>query len=145
MNSIFAQDAGGSPPVRSSGGKLKNPLSPEFSTISGFLKGMLDVVVTIATPIVVLMLVYSGFLFVKAQGKPEELAKAKQAIMWTIIGAVVVLGASVLASAIEGTVDDLTGNSVSEFERTQTLRNYGLPAETKFDPTKPESVFNKRN
>lgn len=86
-------------------GKLCNPL--QFNTISGFLDAMLGALVTIATPIVVLMLVYSGFLFVSAQGNPEKLEKAKKAIVWTIIGAVIVLGAFVLTEAIEGTVSQI--------------------------------------
>ena len=64
------------------------------------------------------MLVYSGFLFVSAQGNPEKLATARKAIMWTIIGAVVVLGASVLASAIEGTVDNIKKDPT----QTQVIR-----------------------
>ena len=38
--------------------------------------------------------------------------------MWTIIGAVVVLGASVLASAIEGTVDNIKKDPT----QTQVIR-----------------------
>jgi len=95
---------------------LCNPL--QFETISEFLKAMLGALEIIATPIVVLMIVYSGFLFVSAQGNPEKLATAKKAIMWTIIGAVVVLGASVLASAIEGTVDNIKKDPT----QTQVIR-----------------------
>lgn len=103
VNVVFAKISGSG----SSGGsnKLENPL--QFDTISQFLDAMLGAVVTIAGPIVVLMLVYSGFLFVKAQGNPEKLTDAKKAIMWTIIGAVIVLGAFVLSGAIEGTVNQI--------------------------------------
>jgi heme/copper-type cytochrome/quinol oxidase subunit 2 len=101
VNIVFAQEGGG----LGRGNELQNPI--KFDTIKGFLDAILGAVVTIATPIVVLMLVYSGFLFVKAQGNPEKLTDAKRAIMWTIIGAVIVLGAFVLSSAIKGTVDDI--------------------------------------
>lgn len=120
VNIVFAQEAGGSPPERSSSNELVNPL--RFTTIKGFLDAMLSAVVTIATPIVVLMLVYSGFLFVSAQGNPEKLVKARQAIMWTLIGAVIVLGAFVLSSAIEGTVNQLqngsTNSTLDAYNRT---------------------------
>ena len=112
VNTGFA--AGG--PTTCPSKTLCNPL--QFNTISGFLDAMLGALVIIATPIVVLMLVYSGFLFVSAQGNPEKLATAKKAIMWTIIGAVVVLGASVLASAIEGTVDNIKKDPT----QTQVIR-----------------------
>ena len=104
---IFAKVSGGG---SSGSNKLENPLQ-SINTISEFLNAMLGALMIIATPIVVLMLVYSGFLFVSAQGNPEKLATAQKAIMWTIIGAVVVLGASVLASAIEGTVDNIDRKS----------------------------------
>ena len=113
VNIVFAQGTFESPSPKN---ELQNPL--QFETISEFLKAMLGALEIIATPIVVLMLVYSGFLFVSAQGNPEKLATAKKAIMWTIIGAVVVLGASVLASAIEGTVDNIKKDPA----QTQVIR-----------------------
>lgn len=89
--------------------KLENPL--KFDTISDFLNAILGVVISIATPIVVLALVYSGFLFVSAQGNSDKLVTARKTIMWTLIGAAIVLGAFVLLSAIQGTVDQLTKDS----------------------------------
>jgi len=96
--------------------QLKNPLRKDINSIETFLKMLLEAVVTIATPIIVLMIVYSGFLFIKAQGKPEELITARKAVMWTIIGAIIVLGAAVLSEAIKGTVDDLQAQSFYSVE-----------------------------
>lgn len=87
------------------GGKLCNPI--KVDTLSKFLGLILEIVIAISTPIIVLMIVYSGFLFVKAQGNPEGLVTAKKAMMWTMIGAIIILGAFVLSKAIEGTVKDL--------------------------------------
>ena len=134
---IFAKDTGGNP-----GARLKNPLRDNIDSLPKFLDLILKAVVTIATPIIVLMIVYSGFLFVKAQGNPDKLSDAKKAIMWTIIGAVVILGASVLSAAIGGTVDDLQRDSANTtvrgtvdtpenvFYRT-TTGDYGDPADFK--------------
>ncbi len=88
-------------------GQLQNPLKPEYTSIPDFLAALLDIVITIAIPIIVIMIIYSGFLFVKAQGKPEELVTARKALMWTIIGAAIILGASLLSYAISGTVDEI--------------------------------------
>lgn len=85
--------------------KFDNPL--KFDTISGFLSAILDVIVTIAFPILVLFLLYAGFLFIKAQGNQTQLAEAKRVFLWTLVGALLVLGASVLANAIEGTVREI--------------------------------------
>ena len=65
--------------------------------------------VSIGFPILVLALVYSGFLFVKAQGNPTEIETAKKAFFWTVVGGVVLLGSSILAGAIGGTVDAVKG------------------------------------
>lgn len=102
VGSVFAQTRGGGPGPST---ELKNPI--KVDSIEQFLSTLLEVVVKIAGPIVVLMIVYSGFLLVKAQGNPDELKTAKKAIMWTVIGAVIVLGAFAISKAIEGTVKDL--------------------------------------
>ena len=84
---------------------LCNPLS--FDTLAEFLQAILDAVVLIAFPFIVLFLVYAGFKFVLAQGKPEEISKARTTLIWTLIGAVLVLGAKALSMAIEATVATL--------------------------------------
>lgn len=86
--------------------ELCNPL--KFNSIKGFLIAATDAFIKIAFPIVVLMIIYSGFLFVAAQGNEEKLKKAKSAIMWTIIGGLIVLSATVLVNVIEGTVTQIT-------------------------------------
>lgn len=96
MNFAFAQS-----------GTLQNPLKEGYTSIPDFLAAILDVVIKIAIPIIILMIVYSGFLFIKAQGKPEELVIARKSIMWTLVGAAVILGASLLSYAIQGTVDEI--------------------------------------
>ncbi|MBI4086552.1 hypothetical protein HY416_01065 [Candidatus Kaiserbacteria bacterium] len=53
------------------------------------------------------MIMYSGFLYVTAQGKPDQITKATKAFTWTIIGAVIVLGAQVLLTIITNTVHSL--------------------------------------
>ncbi|MCK4918578.1 MAG: TrbC/VirB2 family protein [Candidatus Pacebacteria bacterium] len=88
---------------------LDNPIGGTSSTLAGFIDSILDVVVTIATPIAILAIIYSGFLFVKAQGNSSELEKAKKTLMWVLVGVAVLLGAQLLASVIEGTINNLKG------------------------------------
>ena len=85
--------------------QIKNPLA--FNSISDFLAALLELVVLIATPIVVVMIIYSGFLFVTAGGNETKLSLAKRTFFWTIIGALIVLGAQALSLGIQGTVDEL--------------------------------------
>ena len=88
---------------------LQNPL--KYNTIEGFLRAMLDLLIVIAFPIIVLFMVYAGFLFISAQGNTDKLNEAKRIFLWTIVGALIVLGASVLSRAVEGTVNQLRGGS----------------------------------
>ena len=87
--------------------KIENPLNTKITTFSDFVETILNIVLTVGVPIVALAIIYCGFLFVKAQGKSEEIKKAKAALMYTIIGAALLLGAWVLAKAIGATVKDI--------------------------------------
>lgn len=87
--------------------QLENPLSG-VSTISEFVKKILDVVLTIGIPIVALAIIYSGFLFVAARGNTEKLSQAKKTFLYTIIGAAVLLGAWLLAQVLSETITQLS-------------------------------------
>jgi len=90
-------------------GRLESPLNEAFSTVPGFIAGALKALVMIALPILTLFIVYSGFLFVAAQGNEHKLEDAKRNFMYVIIGALLILGAWVIATLIAGTVSQLTG------------------------------------
>ncbi len=86
--------------------ELTNPLGS--TTLTQFLTRMLQLVAQIGFPVIVVYIVYIGFKFIQASGKPEELAKVRGMFFWALIGALIVLGAQVLATAIQATVNDLT-------------------------------------
>lgn len=86
--------------------KLENPL-PSITTIGGFIEKLLNIVLKIGVPIVTIFIIYAGFLFVSARGNEKKLQEAKDALLYTVIGAAVLLGAWVIASAIQGTVEGL--------------------------------------
>ncbi len=98
-------------PVQASA-QLNNPLSAggqRIDSIGDFIKEMLEAAVFILFPIAVVFIVYSGFLFVFAQGNPEKLSTAKRNFMWTIVGMALLLGAWALAQLIDNTLDAVTG------------------------------------
>ena len=64
--------------------------------------------VRIGAIIVVLMVVYVGYKFVVAQGEPGKISEARQMLLWTIVGALILLGAQAIALAIKATVDALS-------------------------------------
>jgi hypothetical protein len=84
-----------------------NPISA--GSIPELLSDLLKFFVRVATVLCVLYLVWSGFLFVKAQGNEQELKKAKQAFFYALVGTLLMLGAEAIADAIAKTVDELQG------------------------------------
>src|SRR3989344_5837940 len=78
---------------------LTNPITGANS-IQEFMLKLLEGVLKIGIPIIVLAVIYSGFLFVKARGNPEEITKAKDALLYTLIGSAILLGALAIATLI---------------------------------------------
>ncbi|PIR59498.1 MAG: hypothetical protein COU68_05265, partial [Candidatus Pacebacteria bacterium CG10_big_fil_rev_8_21_14_0_10_45_6] len=66
---------------------------PEVVTIA--LAKVLPIFITLT----VLVFIYFGFLFVKSQGNPEAISKAKTGMRWAIVGAALLIGANALADA----------------------------------------------
>lgn len=88
--------------------KIENPLGAGGpQTIPDFIEAIVTIVLYIGVPIVALAIIYTGFLFVKAQGNSEELIKAKKTLLYTLIGGALLLGAFVIANAIGKTVEDI--------------------------------------
>jgi hypothetical protein len=103
---VGGQTNGGSVNTASNVG-LKNPLN-NINSFPEFLTAILGGVVQIGTIILIMMLVYVGFLFVAARGNAEKLQGAKSALVWTIIGGLILLGATSIQLVIQGTVDSIT-------------------------------------
>lgn len=104
---IDDEDAGGGPGIAPARGSaiLENPLN--VGSIEALLSLILDIIVIFATPVIVFFVIYSGFLFVTAQGNPERLKDAKRAFLWTIIGGLIVLGASAILAIIVATISSI--------------------------------------
>lgn len=87
---------------------LMNPLKPEYDTFTKLVAGVTEAAVKVMMPFVVIMFIYAGFVFVQAQGKPEEIKKAKEVMFWSVIGAFILLGAWSFAQIIGTTVKTIT-------------------------------------
>lgn len=105
---VFAQfSAGGtSPSAPMVSTKLDNPI--KFDTFPIFVAAVTKTAVQILLPFIVLGFIYSGFLFVKAQGNPAGLEEAKTAITYSMIGAFVLMGAWGFAQIISRTISTIT-------------------------------------
>ncbi|NOY35355.1 MAG: hypothetical protein GXP44_00250 [bacterium] len=84
---------------------LKNPL--KVDSVAALMKAIADIIFQIGFVVAAIFIILSGFKFVTARGKPEELAKARSMFMWTILGTAILLGAVIIADVIQTTVQGL--------------------------------------
>lgn len=83
-------------------GKISNPI--RACDINDFIQKFLEGALKVAIPLVALAIIYSGFLFVSARGNTEKLGKAKDALLYSLIGAAILLGSWAIARLISETV-----------------------------------------
>jgi hypothetical protein len=109
---VFGGDEGGDTNLTNSTGvsnpsdyQIPNPIG--VNSIQEFIRVILEGVIKIGFPIVALAIIYSGFLFVTAQGSEDKLKKAKRAITYSIIGAAILLGSWTLSILISETIKSL--------------------------------------
>jgi len=91
------------------GAVLQNPLKVE--SFADFIQEILSIVVRVGLPMIVIFMMYVGFLFIKARGNEQELTKAKTAFVYAVIGAALILGAWVISVGIANTIKGLGGTS----------------------------------
>lgn len=77
----------------------------KVNSITDLLESILAIIVVLATPIVIFFIIYSGFLYVTAQGDPEQIKTAKRSLLYSIIGGLLVLGAFAIGQIVKDTVD----------------------------------------
>lgn len=85
-----------------------NPIAQ--TDIYGLIKAILDFVVKIGAVVVVFYMIYAGFQFVTAQGNEDKISTAKKSFMWTVIGALILLGAMTLSGVVCNTANQLGAN-----------------------------------
>lgn len=86
--------------------RLENPL--KVDNITDAVKFFVNTLVKIAIPFIVIFFIWSGLKFILAQGKPDEITKAKKMFWYTIIGTLLILGAWTITNAIVGTINSIT-------------------------------------
>ncbi len=106
QNFVFAQggaSTGGSGTAINAKMKLKNPV--KFNSVPQLVETLLDIVLTIAVPIIALAIIYTGFMFIQARGNAKELEEAKRNLVHVLIGSAILLGAYAIALAVVSTIN----------------------------------------
>lgn len=84
---------------------IPNPIS--VGTIPEFIQKVLEFIITIGLPILAMAIIYSGFLFVTANGKEAQITTAKNALLFAVIGGFILLGSWLIAGVIKDALTDL--------------------------------------
>jgi hypothetical protein len=91
---------------------IENPLGKNGpQDLPAFIEIILNAVLIIGVPVVTLGFIYTGFLFVQAQGSSEKLKTAKNSLLYVVIGAALLLGSFVLSKTLKSTVDEIIKNA----------------------------------
>lgn len=86
-------------------GKIENPFKLG-NTLGELINAVLEkVIMPIGGIVVTLMIIYSGFLFVTAMGSEDKIKKARASLLYSVIGAAILLGALAISYAIQNTLD----------------------------------------
>lgn len=86
------------------GSTLCNPLDG-VDSIGGLIFKVINFVYSLSYAVIAVFLMISGFKFVKAQGNETELTDAKNTFKYTIIGAILLIGANVITQVIKSLID----------------------------------------
>jgi hypothetical protein len=86
---------------------IPNPLSTGNSLFGLLATIINEILLPIGGILAVLAFIYSGFLFVTAQGKEKQIETARRALLYSAIGTAVLLGAWSISQVICGTVEQL--------------------------------------
>lgn len=84
-----------------------NPLASD--SLLGFFQTILDVILVFAVPIIVLFIIFAGFQYVTARGSADKINSANRALLYAVLGGVLILGANVLLAVIGETINAITG------------------------------------
>jgi hypothetical protein len=106
---VFFLAQGGNTPISIN---IANPLScgtgQDCSTLMGLITAILNnVVMPIAAVAVVIWIIWAGFSYVTAQGKPDKIKTAHDRLLWSLIGAGILLGAAGISAVVQRTITAL--------------------------------------
>jgi len=88
------------------GATFVNPLATSF--IAEIVRGFILAVIYVGTPALVVAIVWTGFLFVLAQGNPEGLTKAKEMGVRVLLGGMLLLSLWAIVRLVGNTLAGLS-------------------------------------
>jgi hypothetical protein len=92
---------------------LQDPLDSSINSIPAFFLAILDILLVFAIPFVVFFIIYAGFLYVTARGNPGAIEQAHKALLYAIIGGLLIFGARAILAIITNTVNSVVLESAA--------------------------------
>ena len=87
---------------------LKGANGGEIKDVGGLFKDILGgIIIPLTLAVGVLFIILAGLKFVTAMGKPDALTKAKQNLLYTVIGVAVILSAEILLNILLATLREI--------------------------------------
>lgn len=87
---------------------ISNPLLNANGGLMGLITDILGkIVMPIAAVGVVVWIIWAGFQFVLARGNPSAIGKAQENLLWSLIGAGILLGAYGISQVLQSTINAL--------------------------------------
>ena len=84
---------------------IRNPTN--FEDLGQVVEAVINIVQILLIMATTLYLIYAGLMFVTARGEPSKLTKARDALLWGMVGAALILAARVLVVTLQGTVNSI--------------------------------------
>ena len=92
---------------------IKNPVKcdPACNTLISLITLFIDrIAMPIAAVAVVVWIIWAGFSYLLAQGNEKKLQEAHQRLLWSLIGAGILLGAAGISQVVQKTIEGITAS-----------------------------------
>ena len=101
---VYAADVQTTPGTTS----IVNPFKGAGGTLQELFTAIINnIIIPIGSVLAVVAFIWAGFLFVTAGGDEGKIKTARSALLYAAIGTAVLLGASVISSVLQNTIDSL--------------------------------------
>ena len=89
-------------------GNITNPVVGVNSLLDLIRLILTRIIMPIAAVFVVIWIIYAGFKYVMAQGNQAKITEAHKTLLWSLIGAGILLGATAISQVVETTIKAFT-------------------------------------
>ncbi len=82
---------------------IRNPLKAQ--SLTELITMVIKLLIELGIPVAILFIIYAGFKYVTARGKPDAIKEAHAILLWTVVGIAVLLGSMVIAEIVKNTIE----------------------------------------